>query len=677
MNDANNQPTYRMTVDLNVLDHLADGLYSSVAAVLTEAVANAWDADAHEVRIRVNLQGDEIVISDDGIGMDNEAINEHYLRVGYRRRDDSGDTSPGGRDVMGRKGIGKLSLMSIADTIEVRSKMEEKSPIGLRIWVPDLREAMKENRPEYSPQPLDGTGMDFDVEQGTHITIAGLKRARLRDVSADSLRRRLARRFSVVGGSDFRVFVDDTEVTSEDRDDLKFVEYLWVFGDSEVVTASCQHLKVDQPFRVEARLEGWPENWRVRGWIGTVDRPRSLTTPEGNLNSVVVLARGRLVQEDVLPRIAGAEVYTKYITGQVQADFLDDSNQDDIVTSNRQSLVEDDERVTRLVELLKKTMRDIANEWSKHRARDKTSELRGKYPGVGTWLDDLETGWKTKAEKLLERIATMELVRDESNSEDGRRTLLRHAILGFERLRLRGDSEELERALGKGVDALLRLLSDRDTLEASLYQDIVRNRLDVIRELDKLREDNEKERVLQEYLFEHLWLLDPAWERTQGTEAMEERFRLKKPFGDDEDTKEKYGRVDIQYRTIVGKHVIIELKRASVRTDIYELAQQGAKYVDALKELLPPEEMDRAAIEVIFVVGRSPSQPSERIENAMNSVAPGSRIDTYDLLIARAQQAYAGYLRGADKADRIENMLRELGDVDTAGEHPDEAGGAS
>lgn len=35
---------YKMTVDLNVLDHLAEGLYSSVAAVITEAVANAWDA---------------------------------------------------------------------------------------------------------------------------------------------------------------------------------------------------------------------------------------------------------------------------------------------------------------------------------------------------------------------------------------------------------------------------------------------------------------------------------------------------------------------------------------------------------------------------------------------------------------------------------------------------------
>ena len=43
-----------MTVDLNVLDHLAINLYSNIAAVLTEAVANAWDADAETVDIRID-----------------------------------------------------------------------------------------------------------------------------------------------------------------------------------------------------------------------------------------------------------------------------------------------------------------------------------------------------------------------------------------------------------------------------------------------------------------------------------------------------------------------------------------------------------------------------------------------------------------------------------------------
>lgn len=647
---------YRMTVDLNVLDHLAEGLYSSVAAVLTEAVANAWDADAKRVDINVSIDNDTISIVDDGIGMDQKAINEHYLRVGYRRRTE-GEKTPGGRLVMGRKGIGKLSLMSISDVIKVFSKAEGSAAVGLQISVEDLRAEMETGRSEYSPTPMSATDADIPAGHGTRIVITKLKRRRLREVDPGSLRRRLARRFSVIGSDKFKVTVDGEEVTSTDREDLKFVEYLWKFGETVIDTSRCQRLKRGA-VEVASKDDGWPDDWTVRGWIGTVDKPKRLATPEGNLNSIIVLARGRLVQEDVLPRISGAEVYTKYITGQVEADFLDDTNQDDIVTSNRQAVIEDDERVEKLLIFLRKSMRQIADEWTGLRTADKTSELRSKYPRVGDWLDGLETGWKSKAEKLLERVATMELERDEADSEEARKTLLRHSILGFERLRLRGDADELERALSSGIDALLKLLANKDSLEASFYRDIVRNRLDVIRKLQELTDDNAKERVLQEYLFDHLWLLDPAWERATGTEAMEQRLRSKDPF--DEETKTKYGRVDIRYRTVAGKHVIIELKRASVRAGIYELGEQGTKYVNALKETLAPEERDRAVIEVVFVVGRNPDEPSGRVENVMNSVAPGSRIVTYDLLIDRANQAYAAYLRGMDQADRIENMLHEL-----------------
>ena len=200
-------------------------------------------------------------------------------------------------------------------------------------------------------------------------------------------------------------------------------------------------------------------------------------------------------------------------------------------------------------------------------------------------------------------------------------------------------------------------MADRDALEASFYRDIVRNRLDVIRELQKVVDGDAKERVLQDYLFDHLWLLDPAWERATGSEEKERQLRLHPPFKDEDETKAKYGRVDIRYRTVAGKHVIVELKRASVRTDLYELAKQGAKYVDAMKAILPAEEKDRATIEVIFVVGRNPDEPSERVENAMNSVAPGSRIVTYDLLIERAREAYSAYLEVTMTADRLDRLF--------------------
>jgi hypothetical protein len=647
--------TFKMTVDLNVLDHLADGLYSSVAAVLTEAVANAWDADASQVWINLEIENDRISIEDDGIGMDVGTINNRYLKVGYRRRDD-GETTPNGRSVMGRKGIGKLSLFSIADTTEVRTKLSGESLVGLRILTSELRKAMLAHKQEYNPDPIQVGETEFKFPHGTRISLTSLKHGRLREVAPESLRRRLARRFSIAGSADFRVFVNDVEVTTADREDLRFVEYLWKFDSTPVDVASCIHLKNTET--LADRSPGWEDkSWQVGGWIGTVDRPRRLATPEGSLNSIVVLARGRLVDEDILGRIAGAEFYTKYLTGQVEADFLDTTAESDIVTSNRQRVREDDVRVTALLIFLRKAIRIIADQWSGLRTADKTTELRSRYPKVADWVDGLQTGWKAKAEKLLERIATLEMGGDEAQQERDQKTLLRHAVFGFERLRLRGDEEHLEMAIAQGVDALLVLLADRDSLEAAFYHDIVRNRLEAIKELSRLVDEDQREIVLQKYLFDHLWLLDPAWERAAGSEEMERRLRLKEPFRDDAETKDRYGRFDIRYRTVAAKHVIVELKRASVNTGLYQLADQGAKYVEALKSLLPAEENDRANIEVIFVVGKRPKEPSDRIESAMNSVSPGSTIVTYDQLTIRATEAYGEYLARAKSADRIEEMF--------------------
>ena len=40
---------YKMSLSLNVLNHLGINLYSNIPAVLSEIVANSWDADAQRV----------------------------------------------------------------------------------------------------------------------------------------------------------------------------------------------------------------------------------------------------------------------------------------------------------------------------------------------------------------------------------------------------------------------------------------------------------------------------------------------------------------------------------------------------------------------------------------------------------------------------------------------------
>lgn len=78
------EPKFQMSINLQVLNHLGLNLYSNTSAVLSEVVANAWDADATEVKIQID--GDTITIADNGVGMDLSDINNKYLTVGYQKR---------------------------------------------------------------------------------------------------------------------------------------------------------------------------------------------------------------------------------------------------------------------------------------------------------------------------------------------------------------------------------------------------------------------------------------------------------------------------------------------------------------------------------------------------------------------------------------------------------------
>lgn len=136
----------KLELDLNVLNHLGINLYSNTPAVLTEIVANAWDADAKVVDVTIDDAANTITISDDGMGMDYEDLKLKFLTVGYPRRDHGETASPGGRQCMGRKGIGKLAMFSLAKNIVVVTRKTGGSPYGLIFSVVDLKARIKEKK---------------------------------------------------------------------------------------------------------------------------------------------------------------------------------------------------------------------------------------------------------------------------------------------------------------------------------------------------------------------------------------------------------------------------------------------------------------------------------------------------------------------------------------------------
>ena len=172
-------------------------------------------------------------------------INNKYLMVGYERRDGKeNEPTNRGRSVMGRKGIGKLSLLSIANIVTVETvKGEEKN--GFVMSVSDIKDRIKEKKQiDYKPESLPENEITLK-EKGTRIILTELQKGV--GQAPNALRKRLARRFSIIGSDEFDVRINGESVTAADRDYFHYIKHIWHFGDeSEEYVKLCQRRRHTQ-----------------------------------------------------------------------------------------------------------------------------------------------------------------------------------------------------------------------------------------------------------------------------------------------------------------------------------------------------------------------------------------------------------------------------------------------
>jgi hypothetical protein len=648
---------YKLTIDLATLNHLGIGLYSNIPAVLSEVVANAYDAGAKLVDIRIDTGGTTVSVTDDGWGMTEQEINERFLKVGYRKRDDpKAPKLPFGRMPMGRKGIGKLALFSIADTIEVHSvklntagKITDKNAFIMS--APKIEEVIRKGSTHaYYPEVVPETKVK--INKGTVITIRDLKKSA--KVTEGFLRVRIARRFGIIGEEfKFTVKVNGKKITVKDRDYFDRLEYLWCVGKNPV------------KFRKEAkkakRIEDLSgvidaqKGYEVSGWVGTTAEHKAVE--QGN-NGIVVLARGKVIHENLLPDLREGRVFSKYVIGELNADFLDIDTEEDIATSDRQSVKDTDPRFEDLKRFVKETLLNrIGNVWTDWRNEDQSKEAL-KNPAIQAWFEGLRPHHRKFAKSLLGRIAGFPVEDDEL-----RKTLYRHGILAFETLAAQDNLQQIDKIKSdEDLERLLELFKDVDELEAAHYWQITKTRVVVLRKFEKIA-STAKETVLRDYIFDHLWLLHPSWERAS-TDSHVEKSVMKewKKVDAGLTADEKKGRIDIRYRTAAGKHIIIELKKydRSVKTE--ELSSQIRKYQSALRKVLTkvyPDETD-PAIEAICILGSKPEPADRDRENRGMLREIHARYVTYDELIRQTRESYADYLAKNQKISKIQKLVENI-----------------
>ena len=656
---------YKMSKSLNVLNHLGINLYSNSVAVITETVANGWDADASVVTIDIDASSNTITIEDDGIGMSTDEINAHFLHIGYNRRKSNDTvTTPSGRNVMGRKGLGKLSLFSIAQGIRIYTKKAGGDVNAFFIDVKKIESEINqgdENKPlEYEPEEITTIPTNIITgNKGTKIVLSDLKKSRI--TSESQLRARLARRFSVLGNKyGFAVKVNGADISLNDRNYYKKLQYVWLFGDQKFAdeiktlcdTTLLRHSVIDETIPNTTGV-------KITGWIGTVKNSGQLKDEHaGNLNGIVLLARGRIIQENILDNFSDGRLYTKYLIGAINADFLDDDLLPDMAASSRQKLIEDDERYSILTSYLKFKLNDIANKWTEWRNEDGVEEAKILYPKITEWLDKYKAKPDTKkaATKIIGHIQSLPV-----EKEEDRKDLLKYGIIAFERLRINDQLSKLDSLLSFDSMQFQSIVSSVDEIEASLYYQTIQGRVGIIKKLDELTDNNALEKEIQNHIFKHLWLLDPSWERAAGSELIEQAVTTEFGKIDTLTQKELKGRLDIRYKKSAGSHVIVELKRSALPTQVKasELYEQAKKYKNALTKCLTKQNELTPNIEIVFLLGDKPREDSPG-ETAQLLQLINARFLTYKQIVHSAMMTYSDYLEQNKEAGTIREIISSL-----------------
>lgn len=647
---------YTMTITLNVLNHLGINLYSNVPSVLSEIVANSWDADAKSVSISIDTDRRIINIIDDGSGMDIHDINSKYLSVGYAKREEGKESPLFHRPYMGRKGIGKLSMFSIAKTVQIVTKKNGHLS-SFEMDIDDIAAAISDEEFSYHPKDLNITE-DTDIgESGTKIVLSNLKR-NVSSITPEYVKKRVARRFSIIEDKFlFAVTVNGEKVTIEDRDYLSRLEYVWVYGDQPDVFTKYTHcIKKTQPRNNIISIEG--NDYKIEGWIGTAYSSGALSDGNDNLNKIVILSRGKVGQEDILSEFSEGGLYSKYLIGEIQADFFDDDSLDDMATSSRQEFRHDDVRYQALIGFIRNELKQIQSEWTNFRNETGLEKARSSSPLIGEWYDSLPPDDKKAAKKLFGKVNQV-VVDDQKRNE-----ILRYGILAFEKLRYSRKLNDFETIKAENLEALLSIITGFDDVEATLYYQIVKDRIEIIKRFNEIVDVNDKEKVVQKYLFDHLWLLDPSWERAEGSEFIEKSvLKALNLDGEDRLTQdEKAGRLDLGFRQTAGKYVIVELKRAGREVTCLEIVGQVMKYYNAISKVLQASNSPEV-FEIIVVLGKviDGDNSKEHRVQVKETLAPyKARIVYYDELINNAYNAYKEYIDKSREMQKLVGILDKI-----------------
>ena len=332
----------KMSFDPHTIEHLGVKMYSQLPNAVAELVANSYDAESPDVYIKLTDTADEksIAVIDHGVGMSFNEINDNFLMIGRRRRDSDNGMSPNRlRKVTGRKGLGKLAFFGIGDTIRIITKKGGQCVDFSLNWSDIINSHDPIYKPKYHTIPCDTN------DTGTTIILTNLKRKTA--FSPDDLAISLSRLFNFF--------------------DKDFIGYISLNNN--------QPIKIDNKLKYSSiiaqftwDLPQFKDNdvpyFREKGIKGQLLATEKPLKP--GLRGITLYAHGRMVNAPEFFGVGESSHFYSYLTGWLDVDFVDEQ-EEDIISTDRQSLSWDLPIASDLQEKLKHLLLLAERDWREKR----------------------------------------------------------------------------------------------------------------------------------------------------------------------------------------------------------------------------------------------------------------------------------------------------------------------
>lgn len=656
----------RMEIDLNVLQHLGMKMYTSLPAVVSEYVANAWDAWATEVDIsipedEVMNKDYEIVIEDNGDGMTLEEVDNNFLVVGRPKRqyedatkDRDGETRP----MMGRKGIGKLAGFGVAGVVQVETR---KNGEFVRFEL-NYDEMMEEAKPDFN-DTNDGTKQarlptsttDYDIEDlqtgstnkpdGTKVTLTNLKREQR--PATRYVRQRISRRFSVIGEK-FDVKVNGESVDVDERNLKERTQFLVEYEDRQLDLDEAARRTIENKEGIDI------EDLTVSGWIGTFEDP----VPDDIGSGVVVITRGKLAQEPSTFGVREGGTHgqsaLQYLVGEIRADFLD-QGEVDLIATDRGTFNHEETPGSQLYEFINDEVTSFCADWPDKRGRAEIEDLQKKEP-YQRFIEPLDDMEKELADDFLGKLAKQEGYDDEVLEE-----MASYVSSGVQQKAFSRILEDLNQSDVTSMGQLVELFDKYEVLDAINTLRIIKGRYQAIQKFDQLVDSPQSIKPeFYQFIEDNPWLIDPQWDYLDDEPKIREA--LHQNFVNDNEVDNRVGFIALGDSDSIKA---IDIRRPGVEIGETEL-DQLKRYVDYIRGLKGSRPVNDRKVEG-YLIGQRLSDTQTVQQEYQRRLKPDNMyVRSFQDLREKAHQSHEEFIdvirRKADRTDSemLESELESL-----------------